>query len=214
MVTGEATRCIRSSYCHQGWCRYSTKMRARVTRDIDLYGRCGTLTCPEEDCIQFLQRNYKFYLAFENCNCEDYITEKFFVTGLYNGLVPVVMGATKSDYERRAPPHSFIHVDDFGSPEELANYLLQLDGDEDLYQKYFDWRRNPETVWTLTSRNQEDFFCRVCGMLYYADFVPPQPWPNRETRFADVSPCQHNSHSTANNLYASALIIIHLILHI
>lgn len=48
---------------------------------IDLYGRCGNLTCPE-NCTTFLQQNYKFYLAFENCNCEDYVTEKFFMTAI------------------------------------------------------------------------------------------------------------------------------------
>ena len=36
------------------------------------------------------------------------------------------MGAPKKTYERVAPPHSFIHVDDFVSPQKLAEYLHAL----------------------------------------------------------------------------------------
>lgn len=52
--------------------------------DVDLYGACGELKCSRLDpnCFHMLNKDYKFYLAFENSNCKDYITEKFF----YNGL--------------------------------------------------------------------------------------------------------------------------------
>lgn len=53
--------------------------------DVDIYGACGPLKCPRfqsSDCFDLLNKHYKFYLAFENSNCIDYITEKFFVNGL------------------------------------------------------------------------------------------------------------------------------------
>ncbi|XP_022172107.1 glycoprotein 3-alpha-L-fucosyltransferase A-like, partial [Myzus persicae] len=51
---------------------------------VDVYGVCGQFRCPRSDkCFQLLDQDYKFYLAFENSNCLDYVTEKFFVNGLH-----------------------------------------------------------------------------------------------------------------------------------
>ena len=106
-----------------------------------------------------MNTEYKFYLAFENSNCRDYITEKFYVNGLKNDILPVVMGARKEDYVRSAPQKSFIHVDDFDSPEDLAKYLQELDRNDDLYNEYFQWKGTGEMINTK-------FFCRLCSMLH------------------------------------------------
>ena len=51
---------------------------------INLYGKCGRPCPSNEDCRQFISRNYKFFILFENSICRDYITEKFFETLRYD----------------------------------------------------------------------------------------------------------------------------------
>ena len=49
--------------------------------EIDVFGLCGTMKCPRANnkfCFSLLKKRYKFYLAFENSNCRDYITEKLY----------------------------------------------------------------------------------------------------------------------------------------
>ncbi|XP_068608465.1 4-galactosyl-N-acetylglucosaminide 3-alpha-L-fucosyltransferase 9-like isoform X2 [Brachionichthys hirsutus] len=105
----------------------------------------------------------KFYLSFENSIHKDYITEKFFKP-LSVGTVPVVLGPPRQDYERLIQGDAFIHVDDFASPKELADYLLLLDKNEEMYLKYFEWRWNFKvkfykyTAWTVRT-------CLACDHL-------------------------------------------------
>lgn len=140
--------------------------------EVDIFGSCGNKRCPRNranECFEMLNKNYKFYLAFENSNCRDYITEKFFVNGLghnskdYN-LIPIVMGSHPNDYYRSSPHHSYIHVDDFDTPKELAQYLHLLDKNDHLYNKFFDWKSSGEFINTY-------FWCRVCALLH----APPKP---------------------------------------
>lgn len=59
--------------------RLVAQMKRYLT--IDVYGHCGTLQCPRDEhvkCLNMLSNEYKFYLAFENSLCQDYVTEKFF----------------------------------------------------------------------------------------------------------------------------------------
>ncbi|KAL1470691.1 hypothetical protein MTO96_024107 [Rhipicephalus appendiculatus] len=115
-------------------------------------------------CFELLDRDYKFYLAFENSNCKDYITEKFFVNGLGRDVVPIVMGARPLDYVRASPARSFIHVEDFPSVKALAEYLHLLDRNDTLYNEYLRWKGSGEFINTY-------FWCRLCAMLH----APPLP---------------------------------------
>lgn len=140
--------------------QYAHELQKHIS--VDIYGACGTKKCPRSTaakCFDMLDRDYKFYLAFENSNCKDYITEKFFVNGLGRNVLPIVMGARPEDYARTAPYRSYIHVDEFESPQELAAYLHRLDTDDDLYNSYFKWKSTGEFINTY-------FFCRLCAMLH------------------------------------------------
>ena len=73
---------------------------------VDIFGSCGELRCSKregEQCRDKLREQYKFYLAFENSDCKDYVTEKFFTNSLHQGVVPIVMGPTRQQLERVAP---------------------------------------------------------------------------------------------------------------
>ncbi|XP_065558166.1 alpha-(1,3)-fucosyltransferase 7-like isoform X2 [Artemia franciscana] len=139
---------------------------------VDIIGRCGPKNCTigskmfGADCP--LLRQYKFYLAFENANCDGYITEKFWFNPFDKNIIPVVMGPTKLQYELFAPANSFIHVDDFESPKELANYLLKINDNSSLYNSFFEWKAKFKQL------NEHGYFgipnfhyCRICEALNY-----------------------------------------------
>jgi hypothetical protein len=79
------------------------------------------------------------------------------------------MGARPEDYARIAPYRSYIHVEDFESPKELAAYLHRLDTDDDLYNSYFRWKGTGEFINTY-------FYCRLCAMLH--DDFPNKFYPD------------------------------------
>ena len=71
--------------------------------NVDIYGKCG-MPCPTQfknvkinNCREHLAQQYKFFLAFENNICKDYVTEKFFDTINFN-IIPVVLGG--ADYDQ------------------------------------------------------------------------------------------------------------------
>ncbi|XP_043658247.1 alpha-(1,3)-fucosyltransferase C [Drosophila teissieri] len=130
--------------------------------DVDIYGKCGTLSCMRGDprCDEMLDTDYFFYLAFENSLCDDYVTEKLF-DALQRTVIPVVFGG--ADYSRILPPHSYIDANRFETVEELAKYMSYVAGDPDLYVSYFWWRRH----YRLASSSP---FCDLCARLHAPAF--------------------------------------------
>lgn len=159
---------------------------------VDIYGRCGNLSCPGGYMggVCPLIRGYKFYLAFENCNCREYISEKMWYNAFTNEAVPVVMGARVQEYQRACPPHSFIHVDDFDGPESLAKYLNYLSQNETAYNSYFAWKSN------YRISNEHGYFhteskhiCRLCEALN-DHHKPPKVYDDLEAFWGKESACR------------------------
>ena len=152
------------SACHKiGSLRYPYVKELRHYISVDTYGACGNLTCPRSQtnkCLNQMEQTYKFYLAFENSMCKDYITEKPFRTLKDGNWVPIVMGG--GDYTRHLPPHSFIDVRDFQSPRHLAEYLKFLDRNDKEYLKYFDWKLD----WLIWRVHTKVALCRLCEILH------------------------------------------------
>lgn len=126
---------------------------------IQVYGRWVGRWLPHDSLLATLQQCY-FYLAFENAHFKDYITEQFWRNSLLAGAVPVVMGAPLDDYRAVAPPHSFIHIDEFASVKHLAEFLKQLAKDEAVYNGFFAWKQ----TWEVKEVTWKYSLCKICTL--------------------------------------------------
>ena len=137
--------------------------------NIDKYGRCGvTDPCTNRGNIQCTKQmflKYKFYLAFENSLCEDYISEKTWKS-LKEGMLPIVMGPSIKNYEQLLPPNSFLHVNNFSNAEELASHIKYLNTDDEAYMRYHLWREKYQIV--MINDNHFLWRCEMCKRMYFS----------------------------------------------
>ncbi|XP_067945383.1 glycoprotein 3-alpha-L-fucosyltransferase A-like [Watersipora subatra] len=116
--------------------------------NVDIFGGCTKQQpCPKKvdiTCEVEAHYPYRFYLAFENSLCTEYITEKFWKRLKSEGnFVPVALGGLSvQEYTDIAPPDSFIHVYNFSSVKALGKYLQHLMTDDAAYNKYHEWRQH------------------------------------------------------------------------
>lgn len=126
---------------------------------VQVYGRWNKKRLSSSALLPTISRCY-FYLAFENSVSKEYITEKLWRNAYRGGAVPVVLGPPLSDYKALAPPHSFIHVDEFASVEELGKHLQQLAQDNKRYTEYFTWKQKWKVKLYTDWRER---LCKICS---------------------------------------------------
>nr|XP_046245827.1 alpha-(1,3)-fucosyltransferase 4-like [Scatophagus argus] len=127
---------------------------------VDVFGRAGRPLPEDSDSgslVRLVER-YQFYLALENSQHTDYITEKLW-NAVLAGAVPVVLGPSRQNYERFLPPEAFIHVDDFPTVRGLARYLVMLRRNPAQLRRHLDWRGSYSvhrpTFW-------DEHYCTAC----------------------------------------------------
>ncbi|KAM7393055.1 hypothetical protein PAMA_007938 [Pampus argenteus] len=141
------------------------QMRSQVYRELSaivpvkVYGGWTKTPVSSSALLPTISRCY-FYLAFENSIARDYITEKLWRNAYQGGAVPVVLGASLSDYKAVAPPNSFIHIDEFASIRDLGKYLQQLSKDKKRYIEYLNWKKE----WRVKLYNDwRERLCKICS---------------------------------------------------
>ena len=148
-----------SSNCRVPSQRYRILRELEKFIQVDEFGVCsGKVMCPKskgEECDKFI-KNYKFYLAFENSYCRDYLTEKVWRV-LERNQIPVI-AASRTTCEL-LPENSYLNVFDFPTLESLANKMKEIANNETLYDSYFEWRNH-------YVKDNEHPFCKLCTALY------------------------------------------------
>lgn len=141
---------------------------------VDVYGRCqkyfynqtGQCGKNSHNC-HALAKRYKFYLAIENFQCEDYVTEKYWRNALSRGIVPVVVAG---HYNKDLMiPGSYIDILDFPNAGALAEYLHYLDSNDTAYNMYFYWKKN----YVAVDQKLPTWICDLCELLHQNHSLPP-----------------------------------------
>ncbi|CAH1790528.1 unnamed protein product [Owenia fusiformis] len=199
---------IASSHCGtipSGRWEYIAELQKYMS--IDVFGKCGkTPTCGRFDCVQQFAKEYKFYLSFENAKCKEYITEKLFLNAYLSNMVPIVLGGyTRQDYERIAPPDSFIYSGDYKNASILAAYIQSLDKDDSKYLDYFKWRQ----YYDVTSASDNPA-CLLCKALHNKKLVAQKRIVNNlhnlRNKTAECLSSNSNSLMTGLNSYLYSIV--------
>ncbi|KYR00802.1 glycosyltransferase [Tieghemostelium lacteum] len=139
---------------------------------VDSYGEClNNIELQGEQRFnttkKFLEiAKRKFYFSFENSMCPEYLSEKAYQC-LNSNVVPVIMAHPSAT--KLLPTGSYIYVGDFSSSKELADYLVYLDQNDEMYKKYFAYRKD--------KKNYEQWIKTFSDKHMYCDiFTHFQEW--------------------------------------
>lgn len=140
--------------------------------DIDVYGECGKLKCDLDSfkCTDF-EKTYRFYLAFENSLCLDYVTEKVFKV-MDQIVIPIVYNG--ADMKRILPPKSvcFIH--------NLNWIVLMINS---IFSTLMSTTSNQWRIWQITWNFYPKILKSMWSIFGGKNIIKSQAW-TRYVKFA------------------------------
>ncbi|KAL5054023.1 hypothetical protein RYX36_034705 [Vicia faba] len=134
----------------------------RTNISIDSYGGCHRNRDGRAVNKVETLKHYKFSLAFENSNEEDYVTEKFFQS-LVAGTIPVVVGAP--NIQDFAPsPGSVLHIKELKDAESVAKTMRYLAENPEAYNQSMRWKFDgpSDSFKALVDMAAVHSSCRLC----------------------------------------------------
>ena len=166
-----------NSHCHTIGLRENVGKVLQKYLHLDIYGTCGKVLkhCNPSvrhkesfgfsgdghgRCMDFIDKEYKFFMSFENTLCLDYVTEKSLQRIMPHFIVPVVR--TYVNHSLFHPPGSVVDTSKFKNAGSLANFLNTISDDE--YRMFYSWRKHYELE-NLNSMWLENV-CRICERSY------------------------------------------------
>ncbi|XP_075973766.1 alpha-(1,3)-fucosyltransferase C-like [Anticarsia gemmatalis] len=172
--------------------RVVLQLRAELSKynlAIDIYGGCGKYKCPRSktsECLEILERDYYFYLSFENSFSEDYVTEKL-LHALQHYTVPIVYGG--ANYTRFMPDGIYLDARKL-SVAQLAEQMAQLINDKEKYYSYFKWH-NHYSYHDVISSPESDAYCKLCAMMNDERFDKPSTYEDFVSWWSPPNRCYH-----------------------
>ena len=129
--------------------------------NVNLMGACNGKWLSLSDSHSQIRRS-KFYLAFENSLCLDYVTEKTYKNSYENEAVPVILSGANLSNPQIVPPGSYIDATKFKSAKELADYLKYVGSSKEHYNKFFEWRDK----WNIDTDSWNTRWCHLCEKIH------------------------------------------------
>lgn len=131
---------IITSHCNTLSKRETYINRLQKYIDVDILGSCGRKwNCGKQwihdNCFDILNSTYKFYLAFENALCRNYVTEKVFENFNYDTIIISRADKPHAINDIILPADAYINTYKYSSIEKLGKYLNYLISNDTAYAR-------------------------------------------------------------------------------